>query len=405
VPEYYGSGVVIDESGLILTNYHVVRDATKVYVRLPGKAGSYADIFAADPRSDLAVLKLITPPGRLKAVTIGDGSKARKGDWVIALANPYAAGFRDGSPTASWGIIGNVRRRAPGASGADSELEMNKTLHHYGTLLQTDARLNLGCSGGALINLDGELIGITTALAALTGGEGAGGYAVPMDANLRRVVAVLKRGEEVEYGFLGVTAGGPGPSGRGVTVQAVTPGSPAAKAGLSGHDTILSVNDIPVHDRDDLFLNIGAALAGNEARLQVESADGPNNTIQTRAVKATLAKFYYPGGAPIAAVRPEPVHGLRVEYASVVYQKERTGFDRRPPAEMPEGVMVRDVAPNSPADRVLKSTGLLITRVNGQPVRSPAQFYQEARKAKGAIELTVVDPSNPSVAPRIEKLP
>src|SRR5262249_52780164 len=159
-------------------------DATKVYVRVPvkgGSAGSYADIHAADPRSDLAVLRLIQPPERLTAVTFGDGGKVRKGDWVIALANPYAAGFRDGSPSAPWGIVSNLRRRAPGGY---RETDATKTLHHYGTLIQTDARLNLGCSGGALLNLDGELIGLTTSLAALTGGEGAGGYAVPMDANL-----------------------------------------------------------------------------------------------------------------------------------------------------------------------------------------------------------------------------
>src|SRR5207248_1405311 len=116
VPEAYGSGVVIDGSELlILTNYHVIRDATKIYVRLPGKKGSYANIHAADPRSDLAVLRLLDTSLRpLHEVKPGNGSNVRKGQFVIALANPFAAGFRDGSPSASWGIVSNLQRRAAG---------------------------------------------------------------------------------------------------------------------------------------------------------------------------------------------------------------------------------------------------------------------------------------------------
>ena len=124
---------------------------------------------------------------------------------MICLANPFAAGFRDGSPSASWGIISNLHRRA---SGVTSEIErpgVKPTLHHYGTLIQTDVRLALGCSGGALLNLDGELIGLTTAQAALVGSEAPGGFAVPLDGPMKRIIDVLVRGDEVEYGFLGVT--------------------------------------------------------------------------------------------------------------------------------------------------------------------------------------------------------
>src|SRR5260370_33414738 len=96
VPDAYGSGVVIDPSGLVLTNYHVVRDATKIFVRLPGKTGWYANIHAADERSDLAVLKLIDLQQKLPALPVGDGSTLRKGQFILALANPFEAGFRDG---------------------------------------------------------------------------------------------------------------------------------------------------------------------------------------------------------------------------------------------------------------------------------------------------------------------
>src|SRR5262245_1059848 len=122
VPESYGSGVVIEaQQGLILTNRHVVLDAAKLYVRLPSGKGSYANIHAADPRSDLAVVKLIKPPADWKAIKLGDGGKVRKGQFVVALANPFAAGFKDGSPSASWGIISNIRRRAPGNPKEEKE--------------------------------------------------------------------------------------------------------------------------------------------------------------------------------------------------------------------------------------------------------------------------------------------
>src|SRR5262249_33076315 len=137
VPESYGSGVVIDEKGLVLTNYHVIREAVEGFVRLPGDKASFADVFAPDPRSDFAVLKLrdaakLQP---LKALKLGDGGAVRKGQLVLSLANPYAAGFRDGSPSASWGVLSNVRRRAPG-NLKEEIAGQAKSLHQYGTLLQ-----------------------------------------------------------------------------------------------------------------------------------------------------------------------------------------------------------------------------------------------------------------------------
>src|SRR5205823_6616810 len=143
-----------------------------------------ADIHAADARSDLAVLHLIRPL-TLTALPLGDGGRVRKGDLVIALSNPYAAGFRDGSPSVSWGVVSNLRRRVVNST---REVDYRKPLREFGTLIQTDARLALGCSGGALVNLDGELVGMTAALAAFAGSDVTGGYAVPFDARFRRII-------------------------------------------------------------------------------------------------------------------------------------------------------------------------------------------------------------------------
>src|SRR5581483_7311905 len=266
-------------------------DAAKVYVRLPGGRGSYADVHAADPRSDLAVLRLLHPTGLpLKPLRIGDGGAVRKGKLVLSVANPFNAGFRDGSPSASWGIISNVRRRQVPAQITREDQLSKMPLYHFGTLLQTDARLNLGVSGGALIDLKGELIGLTTALAAISGGETAGGFAVPLDADLRRVVETLRDGREVEYGFLGVGPLSDAPANGAVRVQ-VTPGSPAAQAGLPQGAVITSVNGRRVRDVDDLFVAVGLGLAGNRVKVEVIPPEGGPAQVDN----VTIGKFYVAG--------------------------------------------------------------------------------------------------------------
>jgi serine protease Do len=392
-PDSYGSGVVIDTAGFVLTHFHVVRDATKVYVRLPGNKGSYCDIHAADGRSDLAVLRMLNPPLGLKAVRFGDGGKVRKGDWVVSVANPFSAGFRDGSPSASWGIISNVRRRAP---GTPREVERDRVLHHYGNLIQTDARLNLGCSGSALVNLEGEMIALTTALAAASGGETAGGYAVPIDANVRRIVEVLRRGEEVEYGFLGVSMNRGDTGGPGVQLSVVTRGLPAARAKLGSGDTILSINGTAINNYDDLFLIIGSQLAGTEVTLKVRSPGMP-----VRDVSVALAKFNNQAPSIVSSHRTS-VHGLRVEYTSVLLQN--------PDMPMPDGVLVKEVERGSPAEAKLKpqqeGARMIVTSVNGTPVTMPSEFYREARKGGGPMELRVVDlVRDPDSTARTVRLP
>jgi S1-C subfamily serine protease len=390
VPESYGSGVVIDESGLLLTNLHVVRDATAVYVRLPGDRAGYADIYAGDPRSDLAVLRLQKPETfrPLVALKLGDGGKVRKGDIVLLVANPFAAGFRDGSPSASWGIISNLRRRAPSRPGALEEANYNRTLHEYGTLIQTDARLNLGCSGGALIDLKGDLIGLTTSLAAIYGGETPGGFAVPMDDGMRRIIEVLKRGEEVEYGFLGVSAQ-QARSGDGVVIDHVIPGSPAylrlhGVNETSGPDVIRRVNGVVVQDRDDLFLALGTLLAGSEARLEVAHRGG-----RVEVITVKLAKFYV-SGKVIVTRRPPAVGGLRVDWTSVLFL--RPGAQHLFGRGIPKGVMIREVQTGSAADAARLQESKVIQFVNGHPVNNPDDFYREMRNAAGPVELTLWGP-------------
>lgn len=376
VPEGFGSGVALNERGLVLTSYHVVRGATKIFVRLPGGAASYADIHAADPRSDLAVLRLLDPSIRTKAIKLGEGGKVKRAQFVLSIANPFAVGFRDGKPSVSWGIISNVRRRAP---GKPNELDRAKTLHHYGTLLQTDARLHLGCSGGALVNLRGEMIGLTTALAAIHGGETPGGFAVPVDAGMRRTIDVLKRGEEVDYGFLGV---GFQEQQRqddgGVALSHVTSGSPAERQGkLNRGDVILAINDQPLRHSDDLFVLLGKQLSGSSIRLSVRSRAGIRRT-----TVVTLAKFYVEQKAIHSSLGQRPFfRGMRVDYTSLLVQRTpRMSW-------IPQGVLITEVQPNTRAATAQLKPGEVITHVNNRIVRTPSDFYRAVAGSAGRIEL------------------
>jgi S1-C subfamily serine protease len=387
VPESFGSGVVIDaREGLILTQAHVVRNATKIYVRLPGQRGSWADIHAADPRSDLAVLRLLTPPPNLKALRLGDGSKLRKGDFLLSLSNPFAAGYRDGSPSASWGIVSNLRRRPTQmVTDFDRNERARLPLYRLGLLIQTDTRLNLGCSGGALLDLRGELVGLTTSLAGIAGGETPGGFAVPLDGGMHRIIEVLRRGEEVEYGFLGVTLdllGEREDEERFVHIREVLPGGPAMAGGLKSGYYIKTINDKEVHNNDELFLAIGMHLAGNTVRIgAAQTPAGPKGIYEV-----TLAK-YAVAGPVIASKRPPAPRGLRVDWTSTLPLR----WWRNP--FIPDGVVIREVQPSSSADKARLQEGMIIARVNNSPVKMPADFYREMESLKGRpVDLTLLTP-------------
>ncbi|QEL17882.1 trypsin-like peptidase domain-containing protein [Limnoglobus roseus] len=392
-----GSGIVIDaEQRLVLTCYHLIEGARKIYARPSGTGGAYADIVAADARSDLAVLRLHLSSPKLTAVKFADvrtedtpraKASVTRGQWVISLAHPFAAGLTDGKASASWGIVSNVSRKAPLPVGADDV--RSGYLYQCGSLIQTDARLNMGCSGGGVFNLDGELIGLTSAAAAVAGSESAGGFAMPMDSIYRGIVEVLKTGEEVEYGFLGVAPGlmSQPPEEPGLKVNGVTPGSPADIARVQQSDLIHAVNGRPIVEEQDLFLLIGGALAGREVTLTVLRGHA------TLHLKATLAKFQHPY-ATIASNRPASVYGLRVEYSSLLAQQVNGPGGTRGGLNW-QSVIVQELEPKSRAEAAFKQAGIesnrwFITAVNDTPTPTPAAFYSAAKKAQ-TVRLTLSD--------------
>lgn len=369
----YGSGVVIGTEGQILTAFHVVRGATQLVVRAADRQTFEAEVIAADPRSDLAVIVPVSGPGvvppRLKPLSVGDASRLRKGSFLIALGNPFNAA-RDGKPSASWGILSNVARKL------EPELDEIRRLPqfpNYPTLLQLDAKLNLGMSGGAVVNMKGELVGLTTMAASASGFDVMAGYAIPMDRIGRRAVETLKQGKEIEYGLLGIRAD-PNGSNR---VGAVSPRSPADQGQLQVNDEIVAVNEIPVNDFDSLILAVNTFSAGDEVRLVIQRGT------QRIERKIVLGKFFVDGEV-IATNRPAPWRGLRVDYPTTMTLR---GLGANALEAFPGGLVVTEVLDNSPAAKAGIKQGTVIFRVEKQIVRTPREFAEAVANLKEAVTL------------------
>ncbi|HUG89808.1 MAG TPA: trypsin-like peptidase domain-containing protein [Planctomycetaceae bacterium] len=421
VPNEFGAGIIIEpphdrNDRVILTNYHVVkggpvfgqppgeRGDVRLYVRFADRRGCQAAILAADPRSDLAVLKLLTDTGDvrlsdLKPLPPGDGSRVRKGQIVLALGNPYAMA-RDGSASAAWGMVSNIGRRAAPLENLpfDSEARKQLTVHHFGTLLQVSMPLDLGTSGGPLLSLRGELIGLTTSLAALDGYEKSAGHAVPLDEGTRRVIEALSQGYEAEYGLLGIMPGtvlkhtAPGldqPSA--ASALDVKPGSPAALAGLRERDVIVAVDSVPVYSESDLMREVGNRAPGSTVQMRVWSPHRRGG--RTIDLRATLAKWPPLNEDEIIATRQRSERvwrGLVVDYGT-----GRLRFTPR--QEHYDVVLVREVSPecrafaaNSLSERVELQAGDFITHVEGQRVRNPEEFRRAVENLTGEARLTFI---------------
>lgn len=375
----YGSGVVVGSEGRILTAFHVVKGARKLKVRAAGRQEFEAAIIAADARADLAVIVPNLPPGdvaelNLPPIPLGDSTKLRKGSFLIALGNPYNAA-RDGNASAAWGILANIARRIePPRSESPPP-----SLSNYPMLLQLDAKLNLGMSGAAVVNLDGELVGLTTSAGDPEGFDPRAGYAIPMDRLGRRAVASLIEGLEVEYGFLGIFLSTPNTPGfissKSNVVSGVTAGTPADLAGLVTGDEIISVGDYPVFDSDTLIIAVGSFPVGSVVKVRIRRDD--------RVLEKRIPLSKFPNKGPVIATnRPKPWRGIRVDYTSTLADSMgRELFEAM--AKSP--VAIVEVTPESAADQAGLRKGKLVLKVGDKAIRSPADFMRAVANAKGDV--------------------
>lgn len=357
-----GSGVIISEDGYIVTNHHVVqvqrgRAADEIRVRLSDGVEYVATLVGSDKKTDVAILK-IEPEDVLPAVTVADSSNLRVGDIVFAIGNPLDVGL-----TATQGIVSALGRDSFGILGAGS----------YENFIQTDAAVNQGNSGGALIDAAGRLVGINTAIVSRTGGSIGIGFAIPSDMALNVVTNLIESGE-VPRGLLGLLPVNLTPdladafnlpSTRGALVNQVQLDSPADKAGIQHGDIIMQVDDVEIESAPQLRLVVSQMRPGRKVAVELIRE---GETLHLPVVLGSLS-----GSLISSAAEQEILEGVLFESI------DRSSREALSIPDGVEGVLVSDLLPESPY-AALMSVGMVVLEVNGLAVTSPAELNQQLQQ-------------------------
>jgi serine protease Do len=369
-----GTGFVINKTlGYILTNNHVVVDATKVEVNFLGEDNDVyheARIVGRDPLTDSALIQLVDPKKDLIEVKFGDSSQMQPGDWVMAIGNPFGLAH-----TVSVGVISATARSFPIAE------------QRFADVLQTDAAINPGNSGGPLLNARGEVVGINTAIYTDSRQQGniGIGFAIPINS-VRELIPQLQTGR-VSRGVIGVSVT-PVPADalaefglkerRGALVGTVTRGRPAAKAGIEPGDIILEFNGKPVKNRDELVATVVATKPGSTVPVKI-LRDKAEKTLSITVEELDLEEESNRAEPQRTSNEPdeEPSQGFGITLSAL---NAETARRLRVPADT-QGVLISDVEQGSPAFRAGIARGDVITRINRQPVRTP----QEAARALSQV--------------------
>jgi serine protease Do len=359
-----GSGVVVSPEGYIITNNHVVDGATDVKVEFSDKEKYAAKIVGTDKYTDIAVLK-INKTG-LTALPFADSSRVQVGDVVLAIGEPFGLGG-----TVTMGIVSAKGRNLGG------------TIERYEDFIQTDAAINHGNSGGALIDSRGELIGINTAILSGGGGNEGIGFAIPANLARNMMDQILKKGK-VTRGFMGILPQELTPdmakefnvpNGKGVLIAQVTPDTPASKAGLKTGDVITEIDGKPVEDVNEFRLVVANFSPGTTIHLKVFRGG------QTLEVPVTLIEYNLEANNGTGGGEQQPNGGGEKGAMKGVSVQAITPDVRRQ-LELPEGatgIVITDVDEDSPAAAVGLRPGLVIVQVNHRPVNNVDEFNKAVR--------------------------
>jgi serine protease Do len=360
-----GTGFIISSDGYILTNNHMVEDAEKVEIELTDGRKFTAKIIGTDPDTDVAVIKIDAE--NLPYLELADSDKLEVGEWVLAVGNPLGL-----SHTVTAGIVS-----AKGRSGFN--------LAALESFIQTDAAINFGNSGGPLLNLDGKVVGMNTAIAGSTGNIGIG-FAIPINMARHAYEQLIESGT-VERGYLGVRPQDLEPemarafglkNGKGVLIPEVSKDSAADKAGVKHNDVVLEVNGEPVESADAFRNRIAMLKPGAEAKLVVWR-DGKRKTIIVQLGKR-------PSTEELKGNLPEKT----IEELGFTVQDLTDELIERYGYEGQSGVIVRNVDRGSQAEKAGIAQGALIKEVNRKRVRNTEEFNEEIKKARkdgGAVML------------------
>ena len=367
-----GSGVIVSADGYILTNHHIVAGAEEVSVRLPDGKTLKARVVGSDRKSDLALLKVEAKD--LQPARLGDSDQVRLCDWVVAIGSPYGL-----DQTVVHGLI-SARGKGKGPAVP------------YEEFFQTDAPIQPGNSGGPLVNLRGEVVGICTALFSGQVGGQAVNFAIPINL-AKKVMDGLKQEGRVARGWLGVAVQNLTPDlartfgldekARGVLVSHVEPGSPADKGGLRSGDVIVRFRDQEVSDAQTLRERVADTRPGTEVKLQV-MRDGKEQSLTVRVGEL-------PGGVPTPRTPTrEPSLGGTSHPFGFTVQELTPELAKRYGHSETKGVIISDVEPGSIAQLGGVRPGALVLEVNRRKVNNVKEFQaalQEAREPNTLLML------------------
>ena len=369
-----GSGVIVDPSGIILTNNHVVDGGGNITVRLSDGREFKAAQIKTDPKSDLAIVR-IDAKGTLPAARLGRSSEVEVGDWVLALGQPFGL---EGTVTA-----GIVSAKGRGLGITDRE-----------DFLQTDAAINPGNSGGPLVNLDGEVIGINTAISTNSGGYEGVGFAIPID-EAKWVGGQLEQNGTVHRAYLGVLIQ---PVTQevaeqfkvkvhdGVLVREVRDNTPAAKAGVQPGDVILQFAGHPVNNPRELQTLVERSPIGSSHPM-VLLRDGKQLTVNVTCneLPADATALASPSS------RGEGGSGSSFDQLGIQGETLTSSLAEQLGVKVDSGVAITGVEPGSPAAMAGLAKGMVITHANRQPVKSPADLRKalESKPLSEGLLLTV----------------
>lgn len=368
--ESLGSGFIIDGNGYIITNNHVVDKAESISITLSDNTKTEARVIGKDPKTDLALIKIETKRP-LNAVKFGDSDKIRVGDWVLAIGNPFGLGS---SVTA--GIV----------SAKSRDIESGP----YDSFIQTDASINQGNSGGPMFNLQGEVIGISSAIFSTTGASQGVGFAIP--ANLAGwVISQLKEHGEVKRGWIGIKIQPNTPeiadslgisANQGVVVSGITEQGPAQKAGLQAGDIVLSFNRQPIDNTKNLSRLIAETKIGTPAPIEIwRSGQKQTLTVPIELMPEETLLSAAKETASDAAETPDNGESLNI-IGFTVKEISPELAERYKLAPSTSGVVVTDILPNSDASRKGIKIGDIIVKIDKRNIIGESAFHEYVNDAR-----------------------